>query len=85
MPKGLGCATEPGKSWLFSSLIKNAGVHSLPLLQPMPRSALLTGRKGSYLEGLRMGWGEQKQYLDLVTQPLESLDARGCSEDEESN
>lgn len=26
----------------------------------------------------------QTQYLDLITQPLESLDARGCSEDEES-
>lgn len=32
-----------------------------------------------------MGWGEQEQYLDLVTQPLESLNARGCSKDEESN
>lgn len=51
----------------------------------MPRSALLTGRNGSYLEGLSMGRGEQKQYLDLVTQPPESLDARGCSEDEEAN
>lgn len=36
------------------------------------------------MEGASTGWGEQMQYLDLVTQPLESLDAGGCSEDEES-
>lgn len=52
VPKGLGCATKPGKSWLFSSFNKNAGMHFLPLLHPM---ALLTGCNGSYLEGLGMG------------------------------
>lgn len=31
-----------------------------------------------------MGQSKQTQYLDLVTQPLESLDTGGCSEDEES-
>lgn len=31
-----------------------------------------------------MGQSEQTQYLDLVTQPPESLDTGGCSEDEES-
>lgn len=36
------------------------------------------------MEGASTGWGEQMQYLDLVTQPLESLDTRCCSEDEES-
>lgn len=36
------------------------------------------------MEGTRTGQGEQTRYLDLIPQPLESLVARGCSEDEES-
>lgn len=64
---------------------KNASKCAVPAASP-PHATLCSScrslhLRGGYMEGTSKGWCEHMQYLDLVTQPLESLDARGCSED----